>query len=138
LAEAPLLRRDRKRQVSLRELALGQKRNFHRRRIADRFGQQADHVVKVSYRTQSAVPPGRVRRTRSHRRARFVLGYKTAVHRGPHKVDSKWNQRIEIVVERIAKRRREKHGAYGSGLMMIVNDLRKPVVKEDSVDGFGL
>ena len=44
------------------------------------------------------------------------------------------NQRIEVVVERIAERWREHHRPDGSGLMMVVHDLREPLEIELVVD----
>jgi hypothetical protein len=57
LPEVPLLRLDWIRQVGARHLAIRHERHFHRRRVADGLGQQADHVVKVRRCAQAAVPP---------------------------------------------------------------------------------
>ena len=40
-------------------------------------------------------------------------------------VDAERDQRIEVVVERIAERRREQHRAGRAGLMMIEHDGRE-------------
>ena len=48
------------------------------------------------------------------------------------------DHRIEVVVERIAERRREHHRAGRAGLVMVVDDLRKPLPVHDAVHVAGL
>ena len=48
------------------------------------------------------------------------------MHGGPNHLDLERNQRIEVVVERIAKRRSEHDGAGWPGLVVVVHDLGKP------------
>ena len=58
LAEVPLLGLDRRRQIRARQDLAGGRRDLHRRRVADNFGQQADDVLEVGRGPQAAVPPG--------------------------------------------------------------------------------
>lgn len=60
LAEMPELRRDRVHQILARQLLAEDQRDFLRSRIADRFRQNSDDVVKISRGPQPAVVPGRV------------------------------------------------------------------------------
>ena len=64
----------------------------------------------------------------------------TSVDRGANEVDADGNQRVEHIVEWIAKRRREHHRAGWRGLVVVQHDLRKPLVIHDAVhvDRFGL
>ena len=57
-----------------------------------------------------------------------------------NQIDAGGNQRIEDVVEWIAERRREQHRPGGSRLMVVVDDLREPLLVEDAVhvDRLGL
>ena len=59
------------------------------------------------------------------------------MHRRADKVNAQWNQRVKIVVERIAERGRKQHSAHRSGLMVVVYDLREPVVEKHPIDRFG-
>ena len=54
-------------------------------------------------------------------------------------LDLQGNQGIEVVVERVAKGRDKDDGAGGTGLVMVVDDLRKPLEEElvVHVGGFG-
>ena len=124
----------------MRHLALGDVRNVHGRRAADGLGQQAQRVVEVRRRPQSAVPPGRVRRSAAHRHAGHAVGRKASVHRRAEQVDAEGNQRVEDEVERVAERRSEHHRAGGGGLMVVVDDLGKPLAVQDAihVDRLGL
>ena len=133
LAEVPPLRLDRSVQVRVRKLPVGKERNRHRRRVPDRLGQQSDHVVKVHGRPKAPVPPGRVTRALAARDARFPLRRKAAVHGGADEIELRRNERVVVVVERIAKWRREHHRAGGSGLVMVVHDLREPLVVEHAI-----
>ena len=62
-----------------------------------------------------------------HHRARLSFGRQPRVDRGADRVDAERNQRIEVVVERIAERRREQHRAGRAGLMMVVHDRGEPL-----------
>ena len=127
LPEVPHLRLDRKMQVRVGQLLRRDERNAHRRRVADRLGEQADHVVEVGHRPQAAVPPGRIARALPARDAGLPFRREAAVHRGSHEVQLGGDERVEVVVERIAKGRREHHRAGGAGLVMVVHDLREPL-----------
>ncbi len=127
LAEMPGLRRDGKRLVAGRQLALGNERKLEGRGAADGFGEQSDHVVEISGGAKTAVVPGGIGRAAAHDGAGLAFGDEAAVHGRAHQFDEIRNQRIEIVIERIAERRREHHGAGGSGLVVVVHDLRKPL-----------
>ncbi len=48
------------------------------------------------------------------------------MHRSADHFNPQRDQRIEIIVKRIAKRRHENHRARRSGLVMVVHDLREP------------
>ena len=56
------------------------------------------------------------------------------MHGRTHQLDEIRNERIEIVVERIAEGRGEHHRSGGSGLVMVVHDLRKPFVVKLAID----
>ncbi len=49
------------------------------------------------------------------------------MHRRADHVDADRDERIEVVVERIAERRREHHRTGRTGLVMVVDDLREPL-----------
>ena len=106
LLEAPFLRRDRIRQVAAGNLPLRDERNAHRRRAADRLGQDRDDVVEVAGVADAAVPPAVVRAARRHRRARLPFGGEPLVHVRAERLQAEDQQRIEIVVVGIALRRR--------------------------------
>ena len=137
LLEVPLLRRDRIRQIAARQVPSRHERNLHRRRAADRFGQQADHVVVVDRGAQAAVPPRRIARAAAHGRAGLAFDGEAVVHRRADQIDAERHQRIEHVVERIAERRREQHRAGRSGLMVVVHDLREPLHEQLPVHVLG-
>jgi len=133
LAEVPLLRRNRRPEARVGQQLARRERNLRRRRIANGLGQDADHVVEVRGRTQAAVPPRRVRRARARRHARLVLGQETRRHRRAHQVNPCRNQRVEVVVERIAEGRRKHHRAGGAGLVVVVHDLREPLLVHHAI-----
>ncbi len=54
-------------------------------------------------------------------------------HRGADRVDAVDHQRVDVVVERIAKRRDEQHRAGGARLVMVVDDLREPLAIQHAV-----
>ena len=138
LPEAPLLRRDRIRQIAARQLPLHDERNAHRRRAADHLGEDRDDVVEVAGVADAAVPPAVVRAARRHRRARLAFGGEPLVHVRAERLQPEDQQRIEVVVVRIALRRRPDHRAGRAALVMVVEDLRQPLVVEHAVDVLGL
>ena len=105
-------------------------RDRGRRGAADDLGEDADHVVEVRDGAQAAVPPGGIAGTAAHGAAAFALGHQAAMHRGAHHFDTQRHQRIEVVVKRIAERRNEDYRAGGSGLVVVVHDLRKPLQEQ--------
>ncbi len=127
LAEVPRLWLDRIRQVAAGQLPVGQQRDLDRRRVADRLGEQPDDVVEVGGGAQSAIPPGGIVRARSHRHAGLVFRNEPVVHRRTNQVQTRNDQRVEVVVGRIAERRCEHHRPRRTRLMMVVHDLRKPL-----------
>ena len=60
------------------------------------------------------------------------------MHGRTHRFDTERDERIEVVIEGIAKRRHEDHGAGWSGLVMVVHDLRKPLEEHLTVHVRGL
>ena len=134
----PPLRNDRERIRAARQKAVGDQWNLHRRRISNRLSEKPDHVVEVDSRTKSAVPPGGIAGAAAHRRAGLAFLNEPAVHRSANEIDAEWYEWIEVVIERIAKRRREDHSARRAGLMMVVDYLRIPRAIENAVDCLSL
>ena len=60
------------------------------------------------------------------------------MHRRPDHVDAGDHQRVDVVVVRIAERRRKHHRAGGPGLVMVVHDLRVPLAIHDPAHVRGL
>ena len=89
--------------------------------------------MEIAGRAQAAIPPRRIARTGAHRGARFSLGEKALHHRCPQRIDAADHERINMVVERIPERRAEQDRAGGAGLVVVVNDVRKPIKIEDAV-----
>ncbi len=118
---------DRIRHIGARQLHVEHERNLYRRRVADRFREDPDLVVEVRGRADAAVEPGRVVGGGPHHGARLSFGCQPRVDRRPHRIDAKHDQRIEVVVERIAERRREEDRASRSGLMMVVHNRGEPL-----------
>ena len=56
------------------------------------------------------------------------------MHRGPDRVEAREDERIEVVVGRIPEGRRVQHGARWTGLVVVVDDLRKPLLVQHPVD----
>ena len=133
LPEVPLLRRDGHRDVAGRNLARQHERNAHRRRAADDFRQHRDGVVKRRRVADAAIPPAVIRPARSHRRTGLSLHRQTRVHRRAQRLNPQHEDGVEVVVVRVAKRWRIHDGARWSALVMIVEDLRKPLVVENAV-----
>ena len=126
LTEMPLLRRDWKRKAGRTQLTVRHERHTHWCWAANRFGQDADHVVEVRRRPQSAVPPRRIIRSCAKRQAWLVLQNETVIERGTNKIESRDNRGVKIIVGRIAIRRCSHNRARRAGLVMVVHDLRMP------------
>jgi hypothetical protein len=107
LAEVPGLRLDREWQIGAGNLPIGHERHLNRRRVAYRLGEQADHVVEIHRRAQTAVPPRRVVGAAPHRRPGLVFRDEAVVHRGADDIEAGDDERVIDVVGRIAKWRRE-------------------------------
>ena len=133
LREVPLLRLNRHRQISLRQELVRHQGNFDRRGIADRFREKADHVVEIDGRPEPAVPPGGIARAAPHRRARLPLGDEPRMHRRSDQVELHRDERIVVVVERVAERRSEDHRPDRPRLVMVVHDLRIPGPEQNAV-----
>ena len=134
LAEVPDARRGRRGNVAARKLLRRDERNPLRRRVTDRLGQDADDALEVADRAQTTVPPRRVARARAHREARLAFLEEPLVHRRADHVESHHDHGIEVVVERVAERRREDHRAGGTGLVMVVHDDRMPLPEHEVID----
>ena len=132
LAEVPTLRRDGEWEVVAGKLPLGHELDLDRRGIPLGLREKPDHVVEVSDRSETAVPPGGVARPRPHRRPRLPLGHESAVHGGAHHLDSQDDQRVEVVVEWVAERWRKHDGTGRPSLMVVVHDLGKPFMEHDA------
>ncbi len=132
----PRLRLDGICQIVFRQLPVENKRNFHRRRVADRLRQQSDHVVEIRRRPETTVPPRGIARPGTHRGSRLPLGHEPRMHGRADHFDAKRHQRVEVVVERIAERRCEHDGAGRTGLVVVIDDLRKPFPIRDPVHVF--
>ena len=134
LPEVPhRLRIDRVHEIGARQRHRRNERNALGRRIPDRLGEETDHVVEVRNRAQTTVPPRRVARAGADRDPGLVLHREARLHCRANGVDSHRNRRIEVVVEGIAEGRREHHRAGGTGLVMVVDDLREPIPEHDVV-----
>ena len=134
LLEPPLLRCDRVGEIPVGYLALDDERNPHRRRAADRLCQDGDDVVKVAGVANPAVPPAVVRAAGCHRGAGLSLGRQPLVHVRAERLQAEDEQRVEIVVVGVALRRGPDDGAGRPALVVVVENLRQPVVVEDAVD----
>ena len=139
LTEVPFLRRDRRREITARQHLAQCHRNRRRRRAPDDFRENANDVLEVCGRPKATVPPGGVARPGAHGEAGLVLLQKTLVHRGANHVESHDDHGVEVVVERIAERRREDDRAFGAGLVVVVHDLRQPLPVHQLIQvlGFG-
>ena len=87
----------------------------------------------------AAVPPAVVRR----RPTRIVapglpFGRQPRVHVRAERLQAEDQQRIEVVVVRIAQRRRPHHRAGRPALVVVVENLREPLVVQHAVDVLGL
>ena len=138
LSEVPFPRLHRQREVALGQLPLGSEWNLDRSRIADGLGQQPDHVLEVRRGSQATVPPRRVRPAGSHGRAPLPLLDEPPVHRGPDRVEAREDERIEVGVGRIPEGRSVQNGARRTRLVVIVDDLGKPLLEQHPVDVGGL
>ena len=138
LAVVPLLGCDGEGLVAGGELAIGDEGDFHGGGGADDFGEEADHIVEVGGGAETAVVPGGVIGAAAHGGAGFIFLDEAGVHGGTDQVDGGDDERIEVVVEGIAERGGEDDGAEGSGLMVVVHDLREPFDEELAVHVDGL
>ena len=94
--------------------------------------------MEVRAGPEATVPPGRIRSSRTHRGAGLVLLKKPSVHRARHQIQTRDDERIEVVVERIPKWRREQNRSGRARLVMVVHNLGEPLTVENAIDGFGL
>ncbi len=96
--------------------------------------------MKIDGRPQTAVPPRRIPGAGAHCRTGLVLRDETVVHRRPDDIQPGDDQRIEEVIERVAEGRSEKDRPGRPRLVVVVDNLRKPLVIKDTIDrlGFGL
>jgi hypothetical protein len=101
--------------------------------MSERFRQQANHVVEVHSRAQSAVPPRGEVSALTHHSSSLPLGDHAAVHCAADLVEHRDDQRIDVVVEWIAERWSEHDRSRGRGLVMVVHDLREPGAEHDAV-----
>ena len=134
----PLLRRHRVRQIAVGQLPLHHEGHAHRRRAADHLGEDGDDVVECRGVADATVPPAVVRAARPRRRARLSFGRKARLQGDADRLQSEHEQRILVVVERIAQRRRPQHRTRRAALMVVIEDLREPLVVQHAVDVFGL
>src|SRR5438552_3467162 len=128
-----LLRIDRKRQVCFGERLVGYEGNIDRSRITDRLRQQTNLIVKVWARAEPSVPPRGVVRAGACRDARLIFQSKAAVHRSADYIEDRNQHWIQKVSKRIAERWRKHDGARGSRLVVVVDDLRKPLPEQHLV-----
>ena len=126
LPEMPFLRRNRHRQASRAQLAIGYERDADRRRITDRLGENADLIVVIAHGAHATVPPSAVVRAGAEREPRLVLQHEAMVERGTDQVEARDHGRVKPVVGRIAVRRRGHDRAGRAGLVVVVHDLRVP------------
>ena len=61
------------------------------------------------------------------------------MHGVTHLLNAQRHQGIEIIIKRVTEGRHENHGTGGPGLVVIVDDLRKPLDEQlpVHVSGFG-
>ena len=90
--------------------------------------------MEIRTRPQSAVVPGGIRGCAAHARAGLAFGFHAAMHGRTDLIELHHDQRVEVVVERIAERRHENHRARRSRLVMVVHDLRIPFAVEHAID----
>ena len=103
-----------------------------------RLGEDPDHVVEVRRGADRAVVPSGELVARDH--ARLALALEPIEHRATHQVDAANDLRIDVGVERIGKRRDEHPRRRPPSLVLVVHDLRQPLLVQQRVDdaGFGL
>src|SRR5207237_897657 len=81
------------------------------RRAADRLGEDADHVVELAGRGQAAVEPRRVAGPGADGGAGLALGQEALPHSAAQLLDAVEDQRVDVVVVRVAAGRDEQHRA---------------------------
>ena len=133
LAEVPRPGLDRKRVIGRGQLRARNERDLDRRRMTDGLGQQTDHVLEVRGRPKATVPPRRVRRPGTHGRAALPFLNETMVHGRAHLIEARDDEPVEVVVRRIAERRREHDRAGRARLVVVVDDLREPLAVHRAV-----
>jgi hypothetical protein len=102
------------------------------------FGEDADHVVEVRRGAHAAIPPG----VESHARNRAALAFliESPRHRVADEIHAAHHERWDVRIHGIVERRHENPRREGTGLMLVVDDLRKPFRVElaRAVPRFGL
>ncbi|MNQ42812.1 hypothetical protein D3C85_565210 [compost metagenome] len=134
LGEMPGLGRDRHGQVVAGQLVLRDQADLARRRVAGDLGQQADGVVEVGDGALHPVVPGRIAGAAAHGRAGLALFDQAAVHGRADFRQGAHDQRVVVVVKRVAEGRHEDHRPGGRRLVVVVDDLREPLAEELAVD----
>ncbi len=134
LGETPGLGRDRHGQVVARQLVVRNQADLAGRRVAGDLRQQADGVVEIGDGTLHPIVPGRIIRPAAHGRAGLALLDQAAVHGGPDLGQGAHDQRIIVVVEGVAEGRHEDHGPRRRRLVVVIDDLREPLVEELPID----
>ncbi len=138
LAIVPFLRGDGHGPVALRELLFGHQRNARGGGIANDLGEDPDHIVEVADGAQAAVPPGGVIGAAAHGAAAFAFRHQAAVQRRAHHLHAQGDEGIEIVIEWIAEGRHKDDRAGGTGLVVVIHDLREPLQEHDAIHVGGL
>ncbi|MNS72220.1 hypothetical protein D3C72_1056220 [compost metagenome] len=130
----PGLGRDRHGQVVAGQLVLRDQADLARRRVSGDLGQQADCIVEVGDGAFHPVVPGRVAGAAAHGRAGLALFDQAAVHGRADFRQGAHDQRVVVVVKRVAEGRHEDHRPGGRRLVVVVDDLREPLAEELAVD----
>ncbi len=111
---------------------------MHGRGASDDLGEDAGHVVEVGDGAEAAVVPGGVVGGGAHAGAGLVLFDEALVHGDADGFDLEGDEGVVVVVEGVAEGRYEDDGAEGTGLVVVVHDLRIPLAEEDAGDVGGL
>ena len=96
------------------------------------FGKNADRVVIVRRGAKAAVPPRVVKRVCQH--AFETRGLKISGDLVTDQSDLPQQQRRDVWIRRIVKRRNEESRSVRALLVNVVNNLRKPFVPQQSRD----
>ncbi len=110
------------------------------RGVSGGLQQEPNLIVEIGRRPETAVPPGRVRRTAAGEHAVLLFHREPAVQRRAREREAEGDERIEAVVRRLAVRRDIHDRAAQIRLMVIDDDLRHPLAVQDAahVDRLGL